>query len=181
MRDPLFRMALVLGLLAAVGPFAVDMYLPALPQVARDLNTSGTAAAMTLTAYFITFGIAQMVYGPMADALGRKLPIVIGTAIFLAATLAAILAPSIGWLIAARALQGLGSATLMVVPDVPVAGMALILGIDRFMSECRALTNFIGNAVATVVVSWWEGRLDRDRFNAAMAGQPLPSDAVAAE
>ncbi|MEO1960387.1 MAG: MFS transporter, partial [Paracoccus sp. (in: a-proteobacteria)] len=97
MRDPLFRMALVLGLLAAVGPFAVDMYLPALPQVARDLNTSETAAAMTLTAYFITFGIAQMVYGPMADALGRKMPIVIGTAIFLAATLAAILAPSIGW------------------------------------------------------------------------------------
>ena len=73
------------------------------------------------------------------------------------------------------------AATLSIVPSVPVAGMALILGVDRFMSECRSLTNFIGNAVATVVVSWWEGRLDRDRFNAAMAGQPLPSDAVAAE
>jgi len=53
------------------------------------------------------------------------------------------------------------AATLAVVPGVPVAGMALILGIDRFMSECRAITNFIGNAVATIVVARWEGALDR--------------------
>jgi aerobic C4-dicarboxylate transport protein len=66
------------------------------------------------------------------------------------------------------------AATLSIVPSVPVAGMALILGIDRFMSECRSLTNFIGNAVATIVVSRWEGVLDREQFNAALAGQ-LPS------
>ena len=56
------------------------------------------------------------------------------------------------------------AATLSVVPEVPVAGMALILGVDRFMSECRSLTNFIGNAVATVVVSRWEGALDREQL-----------------
>ncbi len=66
------------------------------------------------------------------------------------------------------------AATLSIVPSVPVAGMALILGVDRFMSECRSLTNFIGNAVATVVVSAWEGGLDRTRLDAAMAGNPLP-------
>jgi aerobic C4-dicarboxylate transport protein len=66
------------------------------------------------------------------------------------------------------------AATLSIVPSVPVAGMALILGIDRFMSECRSLTNFIGNAVAAVVVSWWEGRLDRDQFEAALAGRLPP-------
>jgi aerobic C4-dicarboxylate transport protein len=66
------------------------------------------------------------------------------------------------------------AATLSIVPSVPVAGMALILGVDRFMSECRSLTNFIGNAVATVVVSAWEKGLDRERLNAALAGQPLP-------
>ena len=66
------------------------------------------------------------------------------------------------------------AATLSIVPSVPVAGMALILGVDRFMSECRSLTNFIGNAVATIVVSAWEGGLDRERLNAAMAGKPLP-------
>ena len=66
------------------------------------------------------------------------------------------------------------AATLSVVPDVPVAGMALILGIDRFMSECRALTNFIGNAVATIVVARWENALDRDALAAALNGQPQP-------
>jgi aerobic C4-dicarboxylate transport protein len=62
------------------------------------------------------------------------------------------------------------AATLSVVPAIPVAGMALILGVDRFMSECRALTNFIGNAVATVVVSRWERAVDLDVLRAAFAG-----------
>ncbi len=61
------------------------------------------------------------------------------------------------------------AATLAIVPSVPVAGLALILGIDRFMSECRSLTNFIGNAVATIVVSRWEGKLDRACLNATLA------------
>ena len=63
------------------------------------------------------------------------------------------------------------AATLAIVPTVPIEGMALILGVDRFMSECRSLTNFIGNAVATIVVSRWEGRLDRDRLDAALHGR----------
>jgi aerobic C4-dicarboxylate transport protein len=67
------------------------------------------------------------------------------------------------------------AATLSVVPTVPIAGMALILGVDRFMSECRALTNFIGNAVAAVVVARWEGALDENRLRAALAGDPLPA------
>jgi aerobic C4-dicarboxylate transport protein len=60
------------------------------------------------------------------------------------------------------------AATLAVVPTIPVAGMALILGIDKFMSECRALTNFIGNGVATIVVSKWEGELDHARLKAEL-------------
>ncbi len=67
------------------------------------------------------------------------------------------------------------AATLQIVPDVPVAGLALILGVDRFMSECRSLTNFIGNAVATVVVSRWEGKLDHARLDAALHGKPSVS------
>ncbi|MGG7539791.1 dicarboxylate/amino acid:cation symporter [Rhizobium sp. Nf11,1] len=63
------------------------------------------------------------------------------------------------------------AATLSVVPSVPVAGMALILGVDRFMSECRALTNLIGNAVATVVVAKWEGELAKAHLAAALAGK----------
>ena len=64
------------------------------------------------------------------------------------------------------------AATLSVVPAVPVAGMALILGIDRFMSECRSITNFIGNAVATVVIARWEGGLDREALRLALDPQP---------
>jgi aerobic C4-dicarboxylate transport protein len=62
------------------------------------------------------------------------------------------------------------AATLAVVPEVPVAGMALILGIDRFMSECRSLTNFIGNGVATIVVAKWEGELDGEVLRRELAG-----------
>lgn len=61
------------------------------------------------------------------------------------------------------------AATLHVVPDIPVAGMALILGIDRFMSECRALTNFVGNGVAAIVVSHWEKELNHDTLKAELA------------
>jgi len=66
------------------------------------------------------------------------------------------------------------AATLSVVPSVPVAGLALILGIDRFMSECRALTNFIGNALAAIVVAMWENALDRDALDRALRGEPAP-------
>lgn len=69
------------------------------------------------------------------------------------------------------------AATLSIVPSVPVAGMALILGIDRFMSECRALTNFIGNAVATIVVSRWEGAVDNAKLSEAL-GAPAPKPAM---
>ncbi|KQN90902.1 C4-dicarboxylate transporter [Sphingomonas sp. Leaf231] len=62
------------------------------------------------------------------------------------------------------------AATLSIVPTVPVAGMALILGVDRFMSECRSLTNFVGNAVAAIVVARWEGKLDRHALDAALSG-----------
>jgi aerobic C4-dicarboxylate transport protein len=77
------------------------------------------------------------------------------------------------------------AATLSIVPSIPVAGIALILGIDRFMSECRSLTNFIGNAVATVIVSRWESALDRPQFEAALAGllppvEELPEGVVSA-
>jgi aerobic C4-dicarboxylate transport protein len=70
------------------------------------------------------------------------------------------------------------AATLSVVPSVPVAGMALILGVDRFMSECRSLTNFVGNAVATIVVAKWEGAFDQQLFDRAMAGDAAPIEEV---
>ncbi len=73
------------------------------------------------------------------------------------------------------------AATLSIVPTVPVAGLALILGIDRFMSECRSLTNFMGNAVATIVVAKWEGGLDEARLASVLAaGAPVAALAASA-
>ncbi len=68
------RNAIVLGLLSAVGPFAIDMYLPALPSIASDLGASTAATQMTLMAFFLAFGICQIVYGPVSDMVGRKPP-----------------------------------------------------------------------------------------------------------
>ncbi len=122
-----------------------------------SFNLDGTNIYMTLAALFI------------AQALNIELSLWQQITLLLVAMLS-----SKG----AAGITGAGfitlAATLMVVPDVPVAGMALILGIDRFMSECRALTNFIGNAVATVVVARWEKALDADALREALNGRPKP-------
>jgi aerobic C4-dicarboxylate transport protein len=75
------------------------------------------------------------------------------------------------------------AATLTIIPDIPIQALAILVGIDKFMSECRALTNLIGNGVATVVISRWEGELDRHQLNAAMAhpvdlGEALEHEAL---
>ncbi len=112
----MFRSAAVLGLLSAVGPFTIDMYLPAMPDIGRDLSADVASVQMTITAYFIAFGLAQLVYGPWADQSGRRKPIFFGLAIFILATIGCTFAPSVGPLIAFRFLQGLGAAVVMVVP-----------------------------------------------------------------
>ena len=73
------------------------------------------------------------------------------------------------------------AATLEVVPDIPIASIAIILGIDKFMSECRALTNLVGNGVATIVISRWEGELDRVKLNAAMRHPVAVGDVIEAQ
>ena len=161
MRDLLFRIALVLGLLSAVGPFAIDMYLPALPDVAAQLNTTEARAAQTLTSYFIVFGIAQMFYGPMSDAIGRKRPLVIGVVIFLIATIAAARAPSIGWLIAARGLQGLGAATLMVVPRAVIRDVSSGPGAARMMAAVMiviSISPMLAPLTGSLVMTWGSWR-----------------------
>lgn len=120
----LFRMALILGLLSAVGPFAIDMYLPAMPALAASLGVSETAAQMTLTSYFVAFGLAQLAYGPWSDQAGRKRPLFVGLAIFILGSVTAAMAPTIGILVAARAVQGIGGAVLMVVPRAVIRDTA---------------------------------------------------------
>ncbi len=119
----MFRAALILGLLSAVGPFAIDMYLPAMPAIAAGLDADVATVQLTLISYFVAFGIAQLVYGPWADQSGRKLPLYVGLTIFVAASVGCAMAPTIGWLVAFRALQGIGGAVLMVVPRAVIRDM----------------------------------------------------------
>ena len=112
----MIRFALILGLLSVVGPFAIDMYLPALPQIAEDLTATEAQIQLSLTAYFIAYGLAQMFYGPLADQSGRRLPIALGASIFLIGAIGAALADSATSLTLWRAVQGFGGAAMMVMP-----------------------------------------------------------------
>jgi DHA1 family bicyclomycin/chloramphenicol resistance-like MFS transporter len=123
MSDNLLRPALVLGLLSCIGPFAIDMYLPAMPAIGTDLGASVQAMQGTITAYFIAFGLAQLIYGPWADQAGRKPPIYAGVGIFLAGSVLCALASSVEMLTLGRFVQGLGGAAVMVVPRAIIRDM----------------------------------------------------------
>ncbi len=129
-----FRTALVLGLLSAVGPFAIDMYLPAMPAIGTDLGASVGGVQATLTLYFVAFGLSQMFYGPLADQVGRKPPILLGLGLFLIGSLICAFAPTIGWLIAGRVVQALGAAAVMVVPRAIIRDMMTGAAAARLMA-----------------------------------------------
>lgn len=118
-----------------------------------SFNLDGTNIYMTLAALFI----AQACNVPLS--IGDQL-LLVGVAMLSSKGAAGV--TGAGFITLA--------ATLSIVPSVPVAGMALILGVDRFMSECRSLTNFIGNAVAAIVVARWEGKLDRAKLEEVLSG-----------
>ncbi|MEP3045648.1 MAG: multidrug effflux MFS transporter [Roseibium sp.] len=109
------RSAIVLGLLAVVGPFAIDLYLPALPQIVSDLQTDDAAVQLTFSVYFAAFGLAQLIYGPLADRYGRRPPIFLGMAIYIIGSLMCTWAPDIGALTLGRFVQAIGAAAAMVV------------------------------------------------------------------
>lgn len=110
----------VLGLLSMSGSFAMDTYLPALPDVARDLSTSPALVQVTLTSFFVGQALGQLAIGPMSDRWGRWWPLLIGSALFVAASAGAALADDIWVLIALRFVQGVGAAA------GPVVGRAVV-------------------------------------------------------
>src|SRR5450432_1466596 len=134
MSSSFLRNAIVLGLLSAVGPFAIDMYLPALPTIAGDLHASTGATQMTLMAFFVAFGVCQIAYGPASDMIGRKPPLYFGLAVFLLGSIGCALAPSIGWLIAFRFLQGVGGSAVMVIPRAIIRDLHTGVDATRLMS-----------------------------------------------
>jgi DHA1 family bicyclomycin/chloramphenicol resistance-like MFS transporter len=128
------RNAIVLGLLCAIGPFAIDMYLPALPSISADLGASTAATQMTVMVFFSAFGICQLVYGPVADIVGRKPPIYFGLTVFILASIGCALAPTIEWLIAFRFVQGIGACASMVIPRAIIRDLHTGVEATRLMA-----------------------------------------------
>ncbi|WP_225773435.1 multidrug effflux MFS transporter [Inquilinus sp. Marseille-Q2685] len=134
MSSSLLRYAIVLGLLTAMGPFAIDMYLPALPEIGRSLGAGTEAVQASLMAFFISLGVGQLVFGPLSDMFGRKLPLYLGLAVFLAGSIGCVFAPDIETLIAFRFVQGLGACAGMVIPRAVVRDLHTGTEAARLMS-----------------------------------------------
>jgi DHA1 family bicyclomycin/chloramphenicol resistance-like MFS transporter len=105
-----FVYVIVLGALTALGPFSVDLYLPAFPLVEADLVTTVAAVQLTLTATAIGFALGQLFVGPWSDKIGRRIPLIVATALHIVASLGIVLSPDIVWVGVFRLLQGVGAA-----------------------------------------------------------------------
>lgn len=108
-------LVVILGLLAMLMPLSIDMYLPALPQIAREFGVSAGSVQMTLNIYILGFALGQLIYGPLADSFGRKPVIAAGTLIFAVAAAACAMSQTIDQLIFMRLLHGLSAAAGSVV------------------------------------------------------------------
>jgi DHA1 family bicyclomycin/chloramphenicol resistance-like MFS transporter len=115
-----FRIALILGLLSAIGPFAIDMYLPALPAIGSSLGAPVGQVQWTLMAFFLSLGVGQLLYGPVSDMVGRKPPLYFGLGLFALASVGCALATDVQTLVVLRFLQGLGAAAGMAIPRAVV-------------------------------------------------------------
>ncbi|QLK60380.1 Bcr/CflA family efflux MFS transporter [Enterobacteriaceae bacterium Kacie_13] len=154
--------ALVLGSLAALGPLCTDLYLPALPELAGELNTSTASAQLSLTAGLLGLGFGQLIFGPLSDRYGRIRPLLWSLALLLAASVWCAVAPDIHQLIVARLLQGIAGA----------GGAVLSRAVARDLYNGHELTRFFAllmlvNGLAPIIapvlggamLSWmnWRG------------------------
>jgi DHA1 family bicyclomycin/chloramphenicol resistance-like MFS transporter len=114
------RIALILGALTAMGPLAIDMYLPSLPTIVRELNASSAAVQISLAMYFVGMAIGQAFYGPLSDRIGRKPVLYLGLGVFFGASVGCALAWNVESLVAFRFLQALGGCAPIVVPRAVV-------------------------------------------------------------
>jgi DHA1 family bicyclomycin/chloramphenicol resistance-like MFS transporter len=119
-RTEYYRLAIVLGALTAMGPLAIDMYLPALPTIARELETSAASVQVSLAVYFIGIALGQAFYGPLSDRWGRKPALYFGLTLFIVSSAGCALARDVRTLIAFRFLQALGGCAPLVVPRAVV-------------------------------------------------------------
>ncbi|MFZ2172651.1 MAG: multidrug effflux MFS transporter [Rhodococcus sp. (in: high G+C Gram-positive bacteria)] len=134
---PGLRLVLVLGAMVALGPFTIDMYLPALPELGTDLRASSSAVQLTITGTLLGLALGQLIVGPLADSMGRRRPLLAGIGIHVAASILAVFAPTVMVLGVLRIFQGAGAAAAAVVAMAVVrdlySGRTVAVVISRLM------------------------------------------------
>ena len=138
-----FYLILILGLLTAIGPFSIDMYLPAFPDIANNLHTSVAQVMLSLSSFFIGISAGQLIYGPMLERYGRKKPMYVGLSIYLLASISCAMATSVNSLIIFRLLQALGGC----------AGMVAARAIVRDLFEVKENAKIFSMLMLVVAVS----------------------------
>ncbi len=111
-----FVVILILGLLSAIGPFSIDMYLPGFPAIAKDLNTTVDYVSYSLASFFIGISLGQLICGPLLDRFGRKMPLIVGLVIYIIASIGCAISTSIETLVVFRLFQALGGCVGSVAP-----------------------------------------------------------------
>src|SRR4051812_37260316 len=138
-----FYLILILGLLTAIGPLSIDMYLPAFPDIAKSLHTSVAQVMLSLSSFFIGISVGQLVYGPLLERLGRKKPMYAGLCIYLLASVGCAMATSVDALILFRLLQALGGC----------AGMVAARAIVRDLFEAKETARVFSTLMLVVAIS----------------------------
>ncbi|HEY3709167.1 MAG TPA: Bcr/CflA family multidrug efflux MFS transporter [Amycolatopsis sp.] len=149
-REGTLRFLLILGGLSAFGPLSIDMYLPALPRLAVDLGASDSTVQLTLTAFIVGLAVGQVVAGPLSDAYGRRVPLLIGLALYVVGSVAAAVSPDITLLIIARAVQAMGAAAGIVISRATVRDLFSGKAMTKFFSMLM-LVNGLAPIIAPVL------------------------------
>ncbi|MBL7229594.1 MAG: multidrug effflux MFS transporter [Pseudomonas sp.] len=152
------RIILILGALSAFAPLAIDFYLPGFPAMAIAFGTDEKHVQQTLAVYFIGLAIGQLIYGPLADRFGRRVPLLSGVTLFTLASFACAYAPSLDWLIAARFVQALGGCAGMVISRAVVSDKCDAVGSAKVFSQLMLVTGLapiLAPLAGGVMVGLW--------------------------
>ena len=157
-----FRLVLVLGFLTALGPLTIDMYLPALPAITADLQTTAAAVQLTLTGTLLGLAFGQLLVGPISDAIGRRAPLLAGVGVHVLASLLCVIAPNLAVLGTLRVLQGLGAAAASVVAMAIVRDLFSGLAAAKLFSRLMLVVGvapILAPTVGGLVLGWttWRG------------------------
>ena len=157
-----FRLVLVLGSLIALGPLTIDMYLPALPAITDDLQTTAAAVQLTLTGTLAGLALGQLLIGPLSDAIGRRRPLLYGVVVHIVASLLCVVAPNLGVLGGLRVLQGLGAAAAAVVAMAIVRDLFVGLAAAKLLSRLMLVMGaapILAPTLGGITLTWtdWRG------------------------